>query len=329
MSFCSRRGFILGTTSIALTSIALTRAGVARADGIRLVKSERSELGTTLKLELPNAPFPAKGAPYTDSTVFVFVPAHLRASRDGATSLVVHFHGHNSTAEKALETHRLREQLADSKQDAILVVPQGPIMAADSSCGNLDTEGGFARLIDDVFAALRMRSVHAALGRTHPGTEPDRICLSAHSGGYHAAAACLKKGGIAVNEVYLFDALYADGETFRDWVIEGKGKTQKERHKLISYTTGGSTERNGEWLFAELERAGVVVAKERTEGQLSRAEITTAEAVSIRTAVTHGDVTNEWNSLRDCLYASALPRHLKTTWFDAKRGKRALDRRAQ
>jgi hypothetical protein len=317
----SRRTLLTGTAALLLGK-------VARAESaIKLVKSERSELGTTLRLELPHAPFPAPGAAYTDSTVFVFVPAHLRASREGATSVVVHFHGHNTTAERALDTHRLREQLADSKQDAILVVPQGAVMAPDSFAGNLESEGGFSRLITDVFEAMRLPAVHRALGRAQVGTEPERICISAHSGGYRAAASCLKKGGIAVNEVYLFDALYAEAETFRDWVIAGKGKLQRERHKLISYTTGGNTERNSDWLFGELERAGVSIAREHQEGQLSRAEITLAEAVSIRTGVAHTDVTNEWNALRDCLYASALPRHLRTTWFDAKRGKRPLDRR--
>jgi hypothetical protein len=321
MPSVSRRSFVLGTLCTLATKLASAETA------IRLIKAERSELGTTLKLELPNAPFPHLGSAYTDATVFVFVPAHLRASKDGKTSAVVHFHGHNTTAEKALETHRLREQLIDSKQDAILIVPQLAVMAADSFAGNLENEGGFAQLIADVFTALRLRKVHATLGRAEVGTEPGSLCLSAHSGGYRAAAACLKKGALEVNEVYLFDALYAETDAFRDWVIAGKGKLQKERHKLFAYTTGGTTERNGDKLFAEIERAGVLVAREKTEGELSRSEITKAEAVSIHTGVLHGDVTNEWNALRDCLYASALPRHLRTTWFDAKRGKRQLDRK--
>jgi hypothetical protein len=324
-----RRQFLLGTT-VSLASALVTSA--ARAELVRVVKSERTELGTTFHLELPNAPFgpqftATSTTTYKDASVFVFVPSHLRVSHEGATSAVVHFHGHNTTAERALTSHRLREQLVDSKQDAILVVPQLAVMAADSFAGGLETEGGFARLMSDVFNAMRLPAVHHALGRAQVGTEPDRICLSAHSGGYRAASNCLKKGGLGVNEVYLFDALYAEAESFRDWVLAGRGKLQRERHKLISYTTGGPTERNTEWLFTELERAGVQTAREKQEGQLSRAEITLAQAVSVRTGVVHTDVTNEWNALRDCLYASALPRHLRTTWFDAKRGKRPLDRR--
>jgi hypothetical protein len=316
----TRRTFLSGTALTLVTQL-------ARATS-KLAGSERNDLGVTFRFELANAPFPVAGMPsYSDSTVFVFVPAHLRASREGTTSSVVHFHGHNTTAERAMVAHRLREQLVDSKQDAILVVPQLATMAADSFAGNLESEGGFARMMSEVYRSLHVPTVHRLLGRSEVGTEPDRICVSAHSGGYRAAAHCLKKGGISVNEVYLFDALYAEADAFRDWVLAGKSAIQRERHKLISYTTGGNTERNGDWLFAELERAGIYVARERKEGELSRAEITKAQAVSVHTASGHSDVTNEWNALRDCLYASALPRHLHTTWFDAKRGKRPLDRR--
>jgi hypothetical protein len=99
------------------------------------------------------------------------------------------------------------------------------------------------------------------------------------------------------------------------------------RHKLVSYYTAGRTEANTLALFADLERGGVVCAHEQIEGRLSRAELTLAEAVSIRTALAHGSVTSELNNLRDCLYASSLRRNLRSSWFDAKHGARPLERR--
>jgi hypothetical protein len=101
----------------------------------------------------------------------------------------------------------------------------------------------------------------------------------------------------------------------------------ESRHKLVSYFTAGTTEVNTRRLFAELERAGVRCAEETVEGTLSREDITLAEAVSIRTQLTHGAVTSELNGLRDCLYASALRRRLRTSWFDVKHGARPLERR--
>ena len=72
---------------------------------------------------------------------------------------------------------------------------------------------------------------HATLGR---------VCLSAHSGGYHAAACCLRDGGVDVHETYLFDALYAESDVFRDWVLARRGAPAASRHKLVSYFTAGA-----------------------------------------------------------------------------------------
>jgi hypothetical protein len=261
--------------------------------------------------------------------VIAFVPKHFRASRDGSVSVIVHFHGHSSTAERAMTAHQLREQLFDSKQNAILLVPEIAVMAPDSAAGKLETPGAFARLVEDALRTLDGRDGRAALGPSAlpGGPATGRVIVSAHSGGYHAAALALKHGGVAVREVYLFDALYSDVDVFRDWVVAGRGKPMSSRHKLVSYFTAGTTETNTKKIFAELAQAGVDVAAENVEGSLSRAELTHAEAVSIRTSLAHGKVTSELNGLRDCLYASALRRNLRTSWFDAKTGARPLEQR--
>lgn len=314
-----RRGFL--ALALALPLVAHTSS--ARA----AVAPVRDALGTTLTLTLRSAPFPAGGALYTDSTVIVFVPKHFRPSPGREIPMLVHFHGHGNTAERAMLTHKLREQLVASRQDAILVVPQGPVNAADSSCGKLEAPGGFSRLVHEVLASIGTKELSRVLGTTaFERASVGRVCISAHSGGYHAAAQCLRHGGVEVNEVYLFDSLYADADVFRDWVIRGKGRPQRSRHKLVSYTATGPTEKMNEWLFAELERAGVACQRERVEGALSREAITLAEAVLVKTPTAHGAVAFETSALRDCLFASALPRHLDTTWFQAKLGARPIER---
>lgn len=295
----------------------------------RVARVSSDERGVTLMLELEHAPFPAPGSWHRDPTVLVFVPRHHRSAPNSAIHAVVHFHGHNSTAERATVAHQLREQLFDSKQNAILIVPELAVLAPDSAAGKLEAPGAFARLLDDVLVTLATREALAALGASAPGADAalGRVCVSAHSGGYHAAACAIRAGGVNVNEVYLFDALYADTDVFKDWVLAGRGRPMSSRHKLVSYFTAGTTEANTRRLFAELEQAGVIVAKETVEGTLSREDLTHAEAVSIRTQLTHGTVTSELNSLRDCLYASALRRRLRTSWFDSKQGARPLERR--
>lgn len=306
------------------------RSRPALAQGTsRVVKATRDSRGVTAVLELDHAPFPAPGAGYRDPTVIVFIPDFFRVGREGTVSTVVHFHGHNTTAERAIAAHQLREQLYDSKQNAILVVPQLAVMAPDSSCGKLEAPGGFARMVEDAIRTLDAREVRALAGRAAipPDASVGRVCVSAHSGGFHAAATALKVGGLPVQEVYLFDALYADVDAFREWVVAGRGKPMGSRHKLVSYFTAGTTEANTNALFADLAKQGVACAHEQIEGTLSREDLTRAEAVSIRTQLSHGAVTSELNGLRDCLYASALRRNLRSSWFDAKKGARPLERR--
>lgn len=328
---CSRRSLLAAIPALLLVAGARS----ARAGGLpagppsRVTRVASDARGVTVHLELEHAPFPAPNLGYRDPTVLVFIPHHYRAARDPGVGMVVHFHGHNTTAERALVAHQLREQLYESKQNAILVVPQLAVTSPDSAAGKLELPGGFARMVADVLGTLDHPQVRAVAGPAAlpSGARVGRVCVSAHSGGYHAAAAVLRSGGVPVHEVYLFDALYADVDVFKDWVVAGRGKPMGARHKLVSYYTAGHTEANTRALFADLEKAGVACAHEQIEGTLSRAELTRAEAVSIRTRLTHGAVTSELNGLRDCLYASALRRNLRSSWFDAKSGARPLERR--
>ena len=324
-----RRSFVAALTASPFAS--LTRRAGAQAP-TKLKSITQDSRGTTLWLSLDNAPFSAASAGYQDDTVIVFVPSHYRYAyddEDEGVAALVHFHGYSTTAERAMTSHELREQLADSRQNAILIVPQLAVMAADPSCGKLETPGGLARLVSEAIVAAAHEG-RSTLGdaRFPIHTRRGTVCVSAHSGGYHAAACCLRDGGLDIRETYLFDALYAEVETFRDWVTSRKGASLHRRHKLVSFFVDGTTtDANNTALRSQLDRAGVLTASELQEGELSRHELSHAEAVFARTSLYHSNVTWETNALRDCLYASALPRHLSSTWFARKNEARSIDRR--
>jgi hypothetical protein len=319
-----RRTFLAAIAAASLVSLSRT----ARAQAASRLKSlARDARGTTLWLALDHAPFAGSG--YHDDTVIVFVPAHYRWRPEEGVAALVHFHGHNSTAERAMVAHELREQLADSKQNAVLVVPQLAVMSPDSSCGRLEAPGALAALLAEAIATAA-REGRTTLGDTaFPVDAPaGTVCVSAHSGGFHAAACCLRSGGVDVRETYLFDALYSDVEVFRDWVVARRGEPLHGRHKLVSYfTEAGTTEVLNRALRAQLEKAGVLCAHEMQEGELSRHDLSHSEAVFVRSGSWHSAVTWETNALRDVLYASALPRHLPTTWFARRAGARPIERR--
>ena len=324
-----RRRTVLAALAQAPLLSAAAFAQNGRSDPQPALKAQaRDSLGTTLVLGLPQAPFAGLGN--GDDTVIVFVPAKYRFRPDEGVAALVHYHGHNSSAERALTAHALREQLVDSRQNAILVVPQLALLAADSSCGRLVTPGAFARLLGGAISTAA-RLGHRTLGDSRFPQRPrlGRICMSAHSGGYHAAACSLLHGGVDISETYLFDALYAESEVFRDWVVERRDQPATSRHKLVSYfTSGTTTESQNSTLRAALEQAGVLVSEELREGALSRRDLSHANAVFIRTGVAHSSVTWETNALRDVLCASMLPRHLGSTWFESPQGPRLIERRS-
>ncbi|MCC6526505.1 MAG: hypothetical protein IT373_27905 [Polyangiaceae bacterium] len=303
--------------------------GEARADNKKpkpkkLKRVDKGSGGTTLFFALDNAPF-ANDGKYNDATVIVFVPDYFRLPKNREVDVVVHFHGHISTAERSINGHLLREQLVDSKQNALLVVPQGPVMVRDSGAGKLEKAGGLKRLLRELVKELGKADVVTALGDASVkglagiGT----VCLSAHSGGYLAAAYCLEHGGREVREVYLFDALYGKLEAFRSWVL---AETERpRRHKLMNFYAGGDPTANSQNLLALLKADGVRCYKEEKPGELTRAELTKGQAIFIHTPLTHAEATFRHNALRDCLYASVLKRYQGSDWFAAKNAPRKID----
>lgn len=331
----SRRGFLrLGaSTAAALAVPSLVSSAASAAGRAKIVDVAETSLGTTLELSLTHAPFPFRGSPWSDSTVIAFVPKHYRATKDARFDALVHFHGHNTTARDAVVAHALREQLFESKQNAILLVPQGPVRAAESPPGKLGEAGGLRRLLTEAAVVLSSKPARQALGGAAVGSRPrlGLVVLSAHSGGYRPAAACLRSSGIDVQEVYLFDALYGEVSTYRDWVVARKRSTGRARHKLVSHFVSQAVRKENQALEAALIAAGVECTKENAAGgaKLTRAELTRARVLFLDGQASHSDVTHQSNQLRDCLYASCFDRILPSGWFDDKNAPRRIDPRTK
>jgi len=181
---------------------------------------------------------------YNDSTVALFAPTNFHPS--GRIDFVVHFHGWRNNVTNVLEKYCVLDQFSASHRDAILIVPQGPRDAPDSFGGRLEDTNGFARFMDEAMRDLRDRGV---IGDAKIG----RIILSGHSGGYEVISAILARGGMTdrVQEVWLFDALYAHAERFVVWFDHHKGRF------IDLYTEHGGTKDETENLMAALRENGV------------------------------------------------------------------------
>ena len=201
--------------------------------------------GRTAILRLPSAPFPHPSRQYRDDRTLAFVPGGLRP---GATiDVIVHYHGHRAEAVSDAQRKLLREQLAASGAQAVLLAPQGPLRASDSAGGKHEEAGGLARFVREGYAQLVKDQVLPA------GARPGRVILSGHSGAYRVIAFGLERGGVDVVEVWLHDGLYGQVETFRRWA-SGPG-----RRLISTHTPGGGTRAHNLGLAASLRRAGVPV----------------------------------------------------------------------
>ena len=311
---------------LALVGAGLGDAHAAEARGSDKLRGvERSDHGTTLELWLDHAPFPTKQHAYTDATVLVFVPAHYRLPKGGVVDAVVHFHGHGTTAKEAIASHKLREQVAASRQNAILVVPQGPVRAREGDFGKLMHKGGLERLLVEAVETAKRGPASRAIERAgfadavlRGATGVGKVVVSSHSGGYRAAAAAATLGGIEVREVYLFDSLYGEVDAFRSYLAAAP-KTRK----IVSYYVGGRPRELSLELAKQLERAGVAVLREQGGARLSREELTKGRAVFLEGVGPHASATWEELALRDCLFASCLSGRGSRGWHAGKTARRS------
>ncbi len=154
---------------------------------------------------------------YADDSIIVVVPDAYRETEAG-TNLIIHFHGHMNDNLGALEQYGMAQALIAQKINALLVLPQGPYRARDSFGGKMEDEGGLRRLAEDVLETMKQEKILKEV-------RPNKVIVSAHSGGYRAAAFALQRGGLRsrITDVFLFDAFYAQQEQFLDWLKQGNG----------------------------------------------------------------------------------------------------------
>lgn len=258
-------------------------------------------------LQLSNAPFPhpsraagfvygGKSYPaevhYGNNRVGVFVPAGFRPGTN--VDVVCYFHGWRETLDRAIPKFQLGEQFAGSRRNALLVVPQGPFDAPDSSGGKLEDPDGLARFLGELMAVLRER-------KTVPETaQPGRVVLAAHSGGYLVISAILAHGGTPVQEVYLFDALYAQRERFLTWL-----RGEPDRRLVMIYNKDGGTLKPTQAFITEL-RERQIPALVRQEDGTTPGQLRTNRISILFSDLPHADVVHKHQAFREYLRTSRL-----------------------
>jgi hypothetical protein len=165
---------------------------------------------------------------YSDSSVIIITPKNFNAKKKA--DMIFWFHGWNNNIDSALVRYGLSRQFAESGINAVLVLAETAKDAPDSYGGKLEQKNTFRGLVNDVLQELVHKNVIS------PGCIAGNILLAGHSGAYEVMANILQNGNVPVNEVILFDALYADTDKFLNWL------TADNDHRFINlYTNDGGT----------------------------------------------------------------------------------------
>lgn len=165
---------------------------------------------------------------YSDSNVLIITPKHFHAGTKA--DMIFWFHGWNNNIDSALVYYGLSRQFGQSGINAVLVLAETARDAPDSYGGKLEQPGIFSRLVKDVLKGLYKEKI------VPPNCTAGNVVLAGHSGAYRVMAGILQNGNVPVNEVILFDALYADTDKFMNWLTAGSD------HRFIDlYTDHGGT----------------------------------------------------------------------------------------
>ncbi len=189
-------------------------------------------------------------ATYRDDRVLLHIPRQFNIDRPGV--MVVFFHGHRATLSRDVrDRQKVPAQVSASGINAVLVAPQFAVNAADSNAGKFWEPGAFNRFAAE--AAQKLAKLYGDPGAAQTFANMP-IVIVAYSGGYHAAASCLKVGGVdgRLKGVVLLDALYGDLDKFAAWIV-----SNKSRFFVSSYT--GSTRQRNQTLKGMLEHKNVAV----------------------------------------------------------------------
>lgn len=179
---------------------------------------------------------------YRDSSVLLIVPKNL--SRTNKVNLIFWFHGWNNNIDTANQFYEIQKQFLTSGKNAVLVLAETAKNAPDSYGGRLEQPGDFSRLVSDVLQQLKIQKLVGK--KATAGT----ITLAGHSGAYRVIAYILSNGGMPVDNVYLFDALYSQVDKFLSWIQQNKN------HRFVNWYTnhGGGTDEVSIQMMQQLDQ---------------------------------------------------------------------------
>jgi hypothetical protein len=218
---------------------------------------------------------------YRDSTVLIIAPKNLNAKK--SVDLVFWFHGWGNNVDNAATRYELTRQFIASKRNAILVLAETARNAPDSYGGKLEQPGDFKALVNDVLTGLKTQNI------IPQNCTNGHILLGGHSGAYRVMARIIKNGALPIDEAMLFDALYAETETFEAWIKAAPS------HRFIDlFTDHGGTFDESKRMAKLIDKDGINIF-ETEEANLVPMMYGAHPVIFIHSLKAHDDIVNPDN----------------------------------
>jgi hypothetical protein len=234
---------------------------------------------------------------YMDSSVLIIAPKKLNA--DKKVDLIFWFHGWGNNIDSAAAHFELIKQFAASGLNAVLVLAETTKDAPDSYGGKLEYNNTFKELVADIMQELkREKSISKKC-------EARNILLAGHSGAYRVMAYILANGNMPVQEVILFDALYAQTDKFLSWIQSDNS------HRFINiYTDGGGTDGESKEMVKQLIKLNI--SADRIEEKELTSQLLLAEKIIfIHSLHKHNDIINNPDNFRLFLENTSFLKKIK------------------
>jgi len=213
---------------------------------------------------------------YADNHVLIIVPRNFHS--DTKVDLLFWFHGWNNNIDSAVVRFGLSRQFAESGINAVLVLAETTKDAPDSYGGKLEQPDTFRNLIKDVLNKLYEEKI------VPKNCTEGNVILAGHSGAYRVMAHILQNGNVTVNEVILFDALYAETDKFMKWL------TADNDHRFINlYTDHGGTLDESQGMLKQINDLKLPVAS-MEEADLTPAIVEGNKILIIHSLHGHNDI---------------------------------------
>jgi predicted esterase len=234
---------------------------------------------------------------YMDSSVLIISPKKLKAKKK--IDLVFWFHGWGNNIDTAASHFELIKQFAASNLNAVLVLAETTKDAPDSYGGKLEYLNMFKNLVVDIIQKLKNEK--AVSKKCKPGN----ILLAGHSGAYRVMAYILQNGNMPVQEVVLFDALYAQTDKFLNWIQSDNS------HRFIDiYTDGGGTDSLSKEMAKQLIRLNISTDTIE-EKELTPQLILTQKILFIHSLNRHNEIINDPDNFQFFLENTSFLKKLK------------------